>query len=127
MYTMTMNQIIRPNYGHGCFSDLPGAMQAFLTGQPLPAALAALDSRLVQQYDAVIFVLADGFGWRFFQRFAGSDPFLQRLGQAGAVLRWTAQFPSTTTAHVTCINSGLCTGQSGLFEWQYYEPQVDAM
>ncbi|CAN5398225.1 alkaline phosphatase family protein [soil metagenome] len=127
MYTASMSQIVRPNYGQGCFSDLPGATQAFLTGQPLPPAFAALDPRLVQQYDAVILVLADGFGWRFFERFANRDPFLRRFGEQGAVLRWTAQFPSTTTAHVSCINTGLTPGQSGLFEWQFYEPQLDAV
>ena len=38
-----------------------------------------------------------------------------------------SQFPSTTASHVTCLHSGLEVGQSGVFEWQYYEPELDAV
>ncbi|MFN8496106.1 MAG: alkaline phosphatase family protein [Caldilineaceae bacterium] len=122
-----MPNLVRPNYGHGCFADLPQLIQSCFTGQPFPLEQAGLCSDFLRQYDAVILVFADAFGWRFFERFADRNPFLQRIQQEGGVARWTSQFPSTTAAHVTCINSGLACGQSGVFEWQYYEPAVDAV
>jgi predicted AlkP superfamily pyrophosphatase or phosphodiesterase len=38
---------------------------------------------------------------------------------------FTAQFPSTTAAQVTTINTGLEVGQSGIYEWFMYEPSLD--
>ena len=122
-----MTHFVRPNYGHGCFADLPHLVKSLLTGQVSPTALALLGQPAAHQYDAVVLVLADAFGWRFFERFAEHDPFLQRFGQAGVVACWTSQFPSTTAAHVTCLHSGLPVAQHGVFEWQYYEPQLDAV
>ena len=118
---------IRPKYGERCFSDLPLLVHSLLTGQP--EAISHLDSTngLANQYDAVVFLFVDSFGWRFFERFADTHPFLQRFQQEGVVARWTSQFPSTTTAHVTAIHTGLPVSQSGMYEWTYYEPQLDAL
>jgi predicted AlkP superfamily pyrophosphatase or phosphodiesterase len=75
------------------------------------------------KYDAVILFLADGFGWRFFEKFRDT-PFLKWMSK-GKVEKLTAQFPSTTAAHITTIHTELLVGQSGIYEWFYYEPQVD--
>ena len=77
-------------------------------------------------YDAVVLFLVDGFGWRFFERFQDS-PFLKRLARGGQIEKLISQFPSTTAAHVTAIHSGWTVGQSGVYEWIYYEPLVDAL
>jgi len=122
-----MSTFLRPNYGHGCFADLPPFLLHTLTGAPLPAGFTAIPDKWLRRYDKVIFLLVDGFGWRFFQQYADQSPALRRLQAQGEVLRWTSQFPSTTSAHVTCLHTGLTPGHSGVFEWQFYEPSLDAV
>jgi len=121
-----MTQSIRPNYGQGCFADLPNLIRSCLTDQPAPTGLNGIPKELLRNYDTVILLMIDAFGWHLFQRFAERHPFLQQLTNEATVARWTSQFPSTTAAHVTCIHTGLTPSQSGVFEWEYYEPTVDA-
>lgn len=77
-------------------------------------------------YEAVILILLDGFGWRFFEKFQEA-PFLKRMARDGQVEKLTAQFPSTTAAEVTTLHTGLPVGEHGIFEWIYYEPSLEAV
>jgi predicted AlkP superfamily pyrophosphatase or phosphodiesterase len=72
--------------------------------------------------DRVGVVLLDAFGRRFRERHA-AHPFLRRL----TVTELTTQFPSTTTAHVTTMHTGRPVGEHGLYEWNVYEPSLDAV
>jgi len=104
-------QFARPRYDSGGFAGIPNRItNAFNTGD----------------YDVVVLFLVDAFGWRFFERFQDA-PFIQRIAKHGSIEKLTSQFPSTTAAHVTTIHTGLPVGQSGVYEWYYYEPQVDAV
>jgi predicted AlkP superfamily pyrophosphatase or phosphodiesterase len=67
-------------------------------------------------------VLLDAFGRRFLERHA-DHPFLRRL----EVTELGTQFPSTTTAHVTTMHTGRPVGEHGLYEWNVYEPALDAI
>jgi predicted AlkP superfamily pyrophosphatase or phosphodiesterase len=80
---------------------------------------------LPTKYDSIIFFFVDAFGWRFFERYAEKYAFLKTVSSQGVVSKLTSQFPSTTAAHVTCMHTGLNVGQSGVYEWNYYEPLVD--
>lgn len=71
---------------------------------------------------AVGVVLLDAFGRRFLERHA-DHPFLRRL----AVTDIATQFPPTTTAHVTTMHTGRPVGDHGLYEWNIYEPALDAV
>lgn len=118
---------VKPRYGAACFADLPQTLIHLLTGQGAPALAPEILNGLAPTYDQVILILVDAFGWRFFERYQEDHPFLTEIAKAGVVARLTSQFPSTTAAHVTCIHTGLTPGQSGVHEWQYYEPQLDHM
>jgi predicted AlkP superfamily pyrophosphatase or phosphodiesterase len=102
---------IKPDYGRGGFAGIPDRItDAFASGE----------------YDAVVLFLVDAFGWRFFERFQDAA-FIKRIAKGGRIEKLTSQFPSTTAAHVTTIHTGLPVGVSGVHEWYYYEPQVDAI
>ena len=58
----------------------------------------------------------------FVQRHA-DHPLLRRL----EIEPVASQFPSTTTAHLTTLYTGLPVEQHGLYEWQIYEPGVDGI
>ncbi len=137
---------IRPAYDGLGFTAIPGSIAGLLGcglgwtsasggwtsacgGWPSTSAIPLAPQILAglpQHYRKVVVFLVDGFGWRFFEKFAGSHPALRRFQDHGTVTRLTSQFPSTTAAHITCLHSGLEVGQSGIYEWQYYEPAVEA-
>jgi len=90
-----------------CFADVPATVERLLTEQA---------------HERVGVVLLDAFGRRLLERHAG-HPFVRRL----AVTELSAQFPSTTTAHVTTMHTGHPVGEHGLYEWNVYEPALDAI
>jgi hypothetical protein len=120
----------RPLYDSYCFSRLPATVKYLLLGreadrdQALPADVYP---GLPRQYDTVVLFFVDAFGWHFFEKHADHYPFLRRFLREGRATPITSQFPSTTACHVTCIHTGVPVGQSGIFEWFYYEPRVGAV
>jgi Type I phosphodiesterase / nucleotide pyrophosphatase len=103
-------EFVRPDHGNRCFDAIP-----------------ALVERLIAEGSGkVALVLVDGLGWRLTERHA-EHPFLRRCARAGTIERWTAQFPSTTTAATATIHSGLPVSDHGLYEWFIYEPALDRL
>jgi hypothetical protein len=117
---------IRPLYSTYCFSRLPLLLHSLFSGYDAGIQQQFLGP-LAGRYDKVILFFVDAFGWRFFERYAGDYPLLRRILDEGYVTKLTSQFPSTTAAHVTAIHTGLPVDQSGVFEWFYYEPNIDAL
>jgi hypothetical protein len=120
----------RPLYDSYCFARLPATIKYLLLGhdddrtRALPAdAFAGLPAR----YDTVVLLFIDAFGWHFFRKAADDYQFLKRFLERGRATPITSQFPSTTAGHVTCIHTGVPVGQSGIFEWFYYEPRAGAV
>ena len=98
------------------FLAVPQSVERLLAGAP--GGLPGLPARC----ESVGVVLLDAFGRRFLERHA-DHPFLRRL----AVTELTSQFPSTTTAHVTTMHTGRPVAEHGLYEWNLYEPALDAI
>jgi hypothetical protein len=118
---------VTPQYDSLCFANLPQAISHLLTGFGTPRLPQSLFPEGRLRFRTVILVLVDAFGWRFVERYADDYPLLRRAFANGTAHRLTCQFPSTTAAHVTTIHTGQTVGQSGVLEWQYYEPAFDAL
>jgi hypothetical protein len=117
---------IRPIYDDYGFAQIPRTVRSLLLAQDAGGVPLGRNADLYGAYDQVILFFVDAFGWRFFEQFA-DHPFLRRIRDEGFVSKLTSQFPSTTAAHVTTIHTGLPVGQSGVYEWYYYEPLLDAL
>src|ERR1700759_1638311 len=76
--------------------------------------------RRVAGGERVALLLLDSLGLRFLHRH-DDHPLLKRL----QITPLRSQFPSTTTAHVTTIHSGLPVQDHGLYEWNVLEPELD--
>lgn len=118
---------VRPLYGERSFADIPGLILHALGASRSSSQSPLLTGVAGHRFEQVIVILADAFGWQFFERLAEHHSALQHFVKHGMVERTTSQFPSTTAAHLTTLSTGQVVGDHGVFEWQYYEPQVDAM
>jgi Type I phosphodiesterase / nucleotide pyrophosphatase len=119
-----MRDWCRPEQGRRCFDQLPATVERLLTGATDGPALD--EPLLDERVERVVFVYFDAFGWAFLERHAG-HPLFARARSGGLLLQLTAQFPSTTTAQVTTIHSGLPVAEHGLYEWHVYEPALDRL
>ncbi|MGE5196838.1 MAG: alkaline phosphatase family protein [Anaerolineae bacterium] len=115
----------RPLYDSYCFSRIPGTIKSLLGLESKTKLPSDVFGNALEEFDIVILFFVDGFGWESFEHYLPTIPFLKRFDLEGCASKLTSQFPSTTAAHVTCINTGLDVGQSGVYEWYYYEPVVD--
>jgi hypothetical protein len=119
-----MRDWCRPEQGRRCFDQLPATIERLLTGATDGPALE--EPLLRERHERVVLVYLDAFGWTFLERHSG-HPLFARAPADGLLLQLTSQFPSTTTAQVTTIHSGLTVAEHGLYEWHVYEPSLDRL
>lgn len=116
---------MRPLYESYCFSNIPATVKRLLTGEGEGGLPDDVFGDLPQRADAVVVFFIDALGWRFIEPRLAHYPFLKHMADNGVVSKITSMFPSTTSAHVTCIHTGLAPAQSGVYEWFQYEPSID--
>jgi predicted AlkP superfamily pyrophosphatase or phosphodiesterase len=115
-------EFCRPLYEDYCFSQIPATVRRLLG---LGKGGLPIDCTGKGTYDKVVVLLIDCFGWRFFEKYVDRYPFLKQFLTDGIASKITSQFPSTTAAHITTLASDLEVGESGVFEWFYFEPKLD--
>jgi hypothetical protein len=115
----------KPLYDTYGFTGIPKLVRHVLTGEGTLGLPASVLEGLPKRYDKVVLFLLDGFGWRFFAKYAERFPFLARFLESGVASKLTTQFPSTTATHIATLHTGLPVEETGMFEWWYYEPALD--
>lgn len=119
--------LIKPDFTYN-FAGIPGSIARYFgvihNHVSLPDELL---EPFKDDYHSVCLIFIDAFGWRFLKQYTESNPLsLFTTATAGGQLtKITSQFPSTTAAHVTSINTGLPVWDSCIFEWHYYESLID--
>lgn len=122
------NGFVQPNYDSYCFSNIPGTIKHLFGLKATRQLPRDVTEHLKESsYEKIIFLFLDAFGWRFFEKYKDSIQSIDRIEKKALVSKLTSQFPSTTTAHVTTMNTGLNLGEHGLYEWNVYEKQLDTI
>jgi len=115
---------VRPDYGGRCFSGIPESIARLLGCDPAKLDVLPLNEVIsggAAPAKNVVLILVDGFGWKFLERYQNLNAVKQVLNGARAECL-TSQFPSTTTAHLSALHSGVPVTESGIYEWFYHEP-----
>lgn len=120
------DHFVRPLYDSYCWSGLPGTIRQLLTGTSKGVLPDDTFSGLSEgDFDKVILIFLDGFGWDLFERHYERYAFLKRFVEEGRASKITSMFPSTTAAHTSYLFTRRYPIQTGIHEWQYYEPLAD--
>jgi hypothetical protein len=114
-----------PERDQRCFDQLPPTVEHLLTGDARIGTPLA-EPFLGERADRVVLVYLDAFGWSFFEQLT-EHALVRRARTDGLVAQLTSQFPSTTTAHVATIHSGLPLAEHGLYEWHQLEPGLNRL
>ncbi|WP_135852660.1 alkaline phosphatase family protein [Halorussus salinus] len=114
-----------PDYEGYCFGNVPHTVTDALgveTGRTLPDDVLAGVS---DEFERVLVVLVDGFGFRQWRRERDHHALLDRLSSAGRVTPLTSIYPSETAAAMTTFHTGTLPVEHGVVGWNVYEPTAD--
>ncbi len=120
-------EFIYPRYKDFCFSNIPSSV-LYLFGQQKTSPLSGiLDKAEVfpKKNQKIVLILLDAFGYTQWLKYAARYEFLNRLTKKGVLAPLTSVFPSTTSAALTTLFSGLTPQEHGLPEWRVYFEEID--
>jgi hypothetical protein len=138
---------VLPDYGGYCFAGVPGAVYRLLGAHVAPsfpadafdeAVGAGDDGSASDDFERVVVVLVDGFGYDQWRRLvdgdtsAGTDTradadteFLSTVERQGTVTPLTSIFPSETAAAIPTYHTARYPHEHGVHGWYQYAPEVD--
>jgi len=120
-------EFIYPCYESYCFSNIPSAVLYLFGLQKNSPLSKILDKAEITPVNSkkVVFFLVDSFGYKQWLEYEDRYEFLKQFTKKGVVVPMTTVFPSSTSAILTTINSGLTPQEHGLPEWRVYFDELD--
>ncbi len=116
-----------PDYDKYCLSNIPTTILALFgvkTLRPtLPKKLYAKAKS--KKTTKIVLFLLDGLGYDTLLAYGKNYHFFKHIMQKGSVAPITTIFPSTTSAAITSINTGLTPQEHALPEWNVYFKELD--
>lgn len=121
------SSFVLPEYGGDCFSNIPAmVLDLFGVKSKKPTVSKKHYGKYLNgQYDNVVLFLIDVLGFYQWKKYANQFPLFKMLDSDGHLFPATSIFPSTTSAAINTISSGLTPAEHGLFEWTLYMPEID--
>lgn len=116
-----MAEQLFPDYDGDSLHKVPGTV-ADLLGKDVERESLGRDD----EYQNVILILLDGFGFKHWKENSGSHVFLQNLKENGNAECLRTGYPSETAAAITTVNTGLTPSQHGLIGWNMYFEDFEA-
>lgn len=118
-------EFLYPFYDKYCLSNVPGLILNLFgikSNRSLPdeGVKASLE---VENVNKIILIMLDGVGYGRWPR--RGIPLFDLLVEEGVVFPITSVFPSTTTAALTTVNTGLTPQEHALLEWYMYFEELD--
>ena len=119
-------EFLYPFYDKYCLSNVPGLILSLFGVKPRRALPDwAIKANLeIENVDKVVLILLDGLSYNRWP-LGRESPFFTLLIKEGVVFPITSVFPSTTTAALTTVNTGLTPQEHALLEWYMYFEELD--
>ncbi len=117
---------IYPDYGRYSISEIPPTVLSFF-GIPTSRATLSFDclKNRDKKIENLLFFFIDGFAYDHYVEYEKSLPFFRTLGEAAHIYPLTSVFPSTTSAALTCLQTGFTPQEHGLVEWTLFLEELD--
>ncbi len=118
------NGFLYPQYnGYSLYNVIPTIFNLLeIKNTKIPLSLDL--EKYKNKKNKIVFFLVDGLGFNQYKKLLNKIDFLKSLSAKGLVYPITSGFPSTTSASLTTIATGLTPQEHGLFEWNLYMEEL---
>lgn len=116
---------VKPLYNSYSFANIIGTIEYVLTGKSERKLPDDVLGHLGVDYDKVVLLFVDALGWRFIEPRLNSSSVVKKMESKGVLSKLTSIFPSTTSAAVPVMNTGMDPVETGLIEWRQYNDKAE--